>query len=334
MEAASKVVPHRPSPMPTDIHIVASCTDRKRVPAPPELRLREIRAPDIRTRARRWWDNLQAHSHSTTQAQDLYAGDHWRIVLELPALADRAHLRPHLWVASAGYGLIPADAAIRPYSATFSRGHADSVVLGSTDQGAAAAHRQWWQALSEEVEPASSRPRSISRLAKKNPHARFLVVASPAYVAALEDDLRQAADVLRHPEQLIIVSTPSPLATGALAPHWVPSSAHLQEQMGGARLSLHARVARDILQRVQTEAGFLDAPRVQEHYARLIQRSAPPKRYERTPMTDDEVRQFIERALHAEALSCSATLRRLRDSGRACEQQRFKRLFHQLKERT
>jgi hypothetical protein len=320
--------------MPTDIHIVASCTDRKRAPAPPELRLREIRAPDIRTRARRWWDHLRTHSHSTIQAQDLYAGDHWRVVLELPALADRAHLRPHLWVASAGYGLVPANAAVRPYSATFSRGHADSVVLGSTDQGTAAAHRQWWQALSEESAPASSEPRSISCLVEKTPHARILVVASPAYVAAIEDDLRQAAGILRHPEQLIIVSTPSPLATGALAPHWVPSSAHLQDQMGGARLSLHARVARDILQRAQTEAAFLDAPRVRGYYEQLIQRSAPPRRYERTPMTDDEVRQFIERALHAEALSCSATLRRLRDSGRACEQQRFKRLFHELKERT
>ena len=182
--------------------------------------------------------------------------------------------------------------------------------------------------------PTSSEPRSISRLAEKNPRARLLVVASPAYVAALEDDLRQAAGILHHPEQLIIVSTPSPLATGALAPHWIPSSAHLQAEMGGARLSLHARVARDILLRAQDEVSFLDAPRVREYYEQLIQRSAPPRRYERTPMTDDEVQQFIVRALSTEALSCSATLRRLRDSGRACEQQRFKRIFTELRERT
>ncbi|WP_395849315.1 hypothetical protein [Cystobacter fuscus] len=51
-------------------------------------------------------------------------------------------------------------------------------------------------------------------------------------------------------------------------------------------------------------------------------------------MTDEEVQQFIVRALRTEALSCSAALRRLRDSGRACEQQRFKRLFTELQERT
>ncbi|HYO53858.1 hypothetical protein [Archangium sp.] len=320
--------------MPLDIHIVASCTNRKRAPIPAELRLREIRAPDIRTRARRWWSHLSTHSHSTTHAQDLYAGDHWRVIMGLPSLAARAHLHPHLWVASAGYGLIQSNTAIRPYSATFSRGHSDSIILGVTVQGMAAAHRQWWQALSEESAPASSEPRSINRLPEKNPHACILVVASSAYVAALEDDLRQAAGVLHRPERLIIISTPSPLANGALAPHWIPSSANLQAQIGGARLSLHARVARDILQRAQTEAGFLDAPRVREYYERLTQRSAPPKRFERTPMTDERVREFIVRALHTEALSCSATLRQLRDSGLTCEQQRFKRIFTELQERT
>ena len=322
--------------MPTDIHIVVSCTDRKRVPVPPELRLRAVHALDISTRARRWWDKLRTHSHSTTHAQDLYAGDHWRVIMELPALAHQARLHPHLWVASAGYGLIPANTAIRPYSATFSRGHADSVVSDATTKGTTAAHRQWWQALSEVSVPASIEPRSISGLAKRNPHARLLIVASPAYVAALQDDLHHAAGTLHRPEQLIIVSTPSPLSTGPLAGHWVPSSAHLQAQMGGARLSLHARVARDILQRAHAhvDAGFLDAPRLREYYEHLIQRSAPPKRYERTPMTDDEVQQFIVRALRTEALSCSAALRRLRDSGLACEQQRFKRLFTELQERT
>lgn len=320
--------------MPTDIHIVASCTERKRVPVPSELRLREIRAPDTRTRARRWWEQLRTHAHATTPAQELYAGDHWRVIKELPELAARAQLHARLWVASAGYGLISATACVRPYSATFRRGEEDSVSLGDTDRRSVAVHREWWRALSEEGVPASSEPRSISRLAEKEPRARLLVVASPAYVAALEDDLRRAAGVLHRPEQLIIVSTPSPLAAGALATHWIPSSAHLQARMGGARLSLHARVARDILQRAQTDIDFLDTRRLREYYEQLIQRSAPPKRYERTPMTDEEVDQFIVRAQRTKALSCSAALRRLRDDGYACEQQRFKRIFSRRQERT
>jgi hypothetical protein len=146
----------------------------------------------------------------------------------------------------------------------------------------------------------------------------------------MEDDLFLAAQILHRPEHLLIVSTPAPLSNGRLAPHWIPSNAHLQAQFGGARQSLHARVARDILQ----QGRRLDAVELQRYYTQLIQRSAPPERYNRTLMTDDEVRQFIERAQRTEALSCTAALRRLRDSGRACEQQRFKRLFTEMRERT
>jgi hypothetical protein len=316
--------------MPTDLHIVASCTDRKRVPVPRALHLREIHDMEARARARAWWAHLWTQAHETTCAQELYAGDHWRVVQELPALAREARLRPHLWVASAGYGLLPARAAVRPYSATFGRSHADSIARGTPWRRGVEAHRQWWRALSEERLPDSRAPRSLQRLAEENPRARLLVVASPAYVGALEDDLCLAARALARPEQLLIVSAPSTLATGALAPHWVPSSAHLQARMGGARLSLHARVARDLLRRARSQADFLDAPRVQGYYQRLIQRSAPPPRYERAPMTDDEVRRFIVRASRTKALSWSAALRLLRGGGRACEQQRFKRIFTEL----
>lgn len=38
----------------------------------------------------------------------------------LPAIAAKAGLKAHLWVASAGFGLVPADSALHSYSATLS----------------------------------------------------------------------------------------------------------------------------------------------------------------------------------------------------------------------
>jgi hypothetical protein len=188
-------------------------------------------------------------------------------------------------------------------------------------------------ALAREAGPAPGTPRHIRQLAESTPHARILIVASPSYVAALAEDLVHAAQALQKPEHLLIVSTPAPLFRGDLARHQVPSNAHLQKHLGGARQSIHARVARDILQRARDTGTGVDAAQAREYYERLIHRSAPPVRYERTPMTDDEVRQFIARALRTERRSCSSTLRLLRDSGRACEQKRFGRLFHELQER-
>jgi len=316
--------------MPINLHIIASCTERKRGHVPRELHLGMVHDLDLNVRAHRWWSALQTHPHPPCPARDLYAGDHWRVILELPALAAQAHLRPQLWVASAGYGLVHIDAALRPYSATFARRHTDSVASGVLTRSAAFAHQEWWHALSRQPGPAPAAPRSIQLLAESTPHARILVVASPTYVEAMKEDLLLAARTLNRPEHLLIVSTPSPLSKGKLAPHWIPSNAHLQVQLGGARQSLHARVARHILQHGRR----LDALELQRYYAQLIQRSAPPERYNRTPMTDDEVRQFIVRAQRTETLSYTAALRRLRGSGLACEQQRFKRLFTETRERT
>jgi len=322
--------------MRTDLHIIASCTDRKRAPVPLELHLRELREQEPESRVRRWWRNLWEHSHPTQPARDLYAGDHWRVVKELPTLAAEARFHPRLWVASAGYGLIPADAPLRPYSATFARGHADSIVSKADSRPTRDVVRQWWLSLAREPGPAPGEPRLVQDLARASPHARFLVVASPAYIAALEEDLALAARALRHPEHLLVISTPVAASRGVLAPQWVPSNARLQSEFGGALSSLHARIARDVLVRARKEEGEgagMDAPSVQGYYERLIHRSAPQKRFERTQMTDDEVMQFIARESRTERFSWSATLRRLRDSGRACEQQRFRRLFHQFQER-
>ncbi|WP_257462311.1 hypothetical protein [Archangium lipolyticum] len=311
--------------MRTDLHIIASCTKRKRAPVPPELRLRELRETTPDARARRWWSRLHEHPHPPLPAESLYAGEHWRVVLELPSLARQARLRPRLWVASAGYGLIPSDAPIRPYSATFSRDDEDSV---------GALSRQWWMALAREAGPAPGEPRLLHHLARASPDARILVVASPSYIGALEEDLALAARALHRPEHLLVISAPGPTSRGVLAPHWVPSSARLQAAMGGTRNALSVRIAKDLLRRAHREdVTDLDAARVQGYYGRLIHRSAPPPRLQRTPMTDDEVRRFIAREMRTEQRTWSAMLRRLRDSGLACEQQRFRRLFHELQER-
>lgn len=322
-----------PPVMRTVLHIIASCTDRKRAPVPPELHLRALHEKEPERRARHWWRNLREHPHPTQPARELYAGDHWRVVEELPTLAAQARFQPRLWVVSAGYGLIPADAPIRPYSATFARGHEDSVVARTDARRPHAVLRQWWGALAREPGPTPGEPRLLQELARSAPHARLLVVASPAYIAAFEEDLTLAASALHRPEHLLIISTPVAASRRQLAPHWVPSSARLQTKLGGALSSLHARIARDLLVRARSEGSGMDAASVQDYYGRLIHRSAPRARFERTPMTDDEVLQFIARESRTEKPSCSALLRRLRDGGHACKQERFRRLFHQFQER-
>jgi hypothetical protein len=79
----------------------------------------------------------------------------------------------------------------------------------------------------------------------------------------------------------------------------------------------------------------LRAPELQEHFRRLMDRQPDIPKYERVPMTDEEVRSYIKNAMNKEdRLSHTGLLRKLRSENRACEQKRFRNLFKELTEPT
>jgi len=60
-----------------------------------------------------------------------------------------------------------------------------------------------------------------------------------------------------------------------------------------------------------------------------MQPQAP--QYSRIPTTDDEVRRYIRDELKRHpSMKHTSLLRQFRDSGRACEQGRFRRLFYEV----
>ena len=117
---------------PPRVALVVACSQRKRTRPPSELRLSSIdAAPD--ERAVQWSRRIHEVEAAQHRAQDLYVGDHWRAACEAYRLAQQYSSRAELWVVSAGYGLIPSSKTIKPYSATFATGSADSVWRGPAD---------------------------------------------------------------------------------------------------------------------------------------------------------------------------------------------------------
>src|SRR5262249_50156238 len=103
------------------VRIIVTCTNRKRVPVASSMRLREVDAADIQTRAKRWIEALRTSSQSVHLPAQIYSGDHWYVATTLPDTARARGLDADLWICSAGYGLIGEDAPIKAYSATFTR---------------------------------------------------------------------------------------------------------------------------------------------------------------------------------------------------------------------
>jgi hypothetical protein len=264
------------------------------------------------------------HRSKTLAAIDLYAGGHWSVMRCLPDVARARGFRPALWVISAGYGLVPSSASLHAYSATFGPGHEDSV----SRHGSADDRQAWWGELSRFKGPERKAPRSITALVDQDPGCSVLVIASAYYVGAIEADLVNAAARLVERERLIIITTPGKMTQGPLGQHVIAAPAQWQPILGGARTSLHARLAAKILDEA---AHGLSVETVRARLERVLERSPAVAQDGRQKITDDDVRNFIRQGLARDPRGGrSKLLRALRDSGRACEQSRFSRLFFEV----
>ena len=119
--------------------IVVRCTNRKSEAVAPELRLRDVAAGRLDGRFADWSRRLATSAAGPVEAQKLYQGRYWSRVRSVVQKAANSGFAVELWICSAGYGLIPGHAAVKPYSATFSSGKLDSIGPGAA---------QWWQELS------------------------------------------------------------------------------------------------------------------------------------------------------------------------------------------
>lgn len=313
----------------TSAHIVVTCTKRKRLPAPARLRLGSVRKGTPADVARRWTEHLEQATTPKVRVASLYAGDHWQIAAGLPAAAASCGVKAQLWVLSAGYGLIAGSAHVAPYSATFSVGHPDEVLRRFNDPDTSAV-RDWWASLSQWPGPQAGDPRTLTDLVVRSPHTPIVVIASPKYLAAIQDDLLKARTALADPATLIVVSAGA-RGRGPLAESMVECSARLQASLGGALMSLNVRVARSIIEKGPkypwTVAGFqrlLETLPMDESTGRSPTREA---------VRDEDVRTFVRKALRANPGARHTTLlREYREAGYACEQKRFGRLFKEVEQ--
>src|SRR5205823_5934586 len=109
----------------------------------------------------------------------------------------------------------------------------------------------------------------------------------------------------------------------------VPCDARLQGYLGGARSSLNVRLVRYAIKKAKGERPRLSCLRTL--FYRLLRRQPELRTYGRRPLTDQEVQDYIQKALLREPTARpTPLLRRLRDSGLACEHGRFSVLFREV----
>ena len=307
------------------VHTFVACTSRKRYRPAPGLQLRDLDGPVVR-RAAEWTNRLES-ARCAVAPLDLYTGNSWYVARDLRSTLE---IDSRLWALSAGFGLLRADDDIAPYGATLAGGHADSVVRRTDPDCASRVTRTWWGALCDWRGPSSqtSSHREIASVAAKHPADLFLICAGRAYVDAMADDLARAANHLAAPERLIIFGS-GECPDGRLGRSWVRVQSRVRLTVGGALNSLFIRIARYAL--VEGDSSPADACGMQAMVDRLAASVERPTAIRRNKSSDEQIANWIAGELQSgERIVKSAALRKLRQGGRACEQNRFGRLFDEV----
>lgn len=299
------------------VHVVASCTGRKRATVPAKLHFRDV--PEGKDRVSVWLQRLDQDPSPSHPARDLYGGEHWQLVLALEADLSAKDRDVNLWVASAGYGLVSAEASLKAYSATFASRESDGIPWESA--------AVWWYALCAGHDQA----KTLQDLATEAD--TMIVIASAKYLRAMLPDLRLAREALSDPQQLIVFSGSrmAELASSQIVVDGRVQVALQHEttrQLRGTKQGLAARTARHLL--TQADVWPPSASALQNAYARLVSDHRPPKSPDRERHGDDDVRIFIEQQLADDPkIGWTKLLRSWRASGHACEQKRFRGLFQE-----
>lgn len=281
--------------------VVVTCTDRKSLPVQPELFLRSVPL-DMVDRAEEWTRRLD-QGHPRKRLRELYQGEAWSLLSRLEDAARAVGFEPHPYVASAGLGLRPLTAEAPAYGATFSVRQLDSVG-GSVDQ-----QRAWWDHL-------NAWNGSEGRLPDSD---YYLFVLSRSYADVMAPIVTEAAS---RGETLVVGGSP------AIAPAYrLPADAGLRRVLGGTRGALNIRMAIAWLNRLT--GGRLNSEQDRTAWSQWAGDVGQTERYDRSPLTDREVRQAIS-VIRAQEPKISKTraLQVLRRSGYACEQKRFERVVH------
>jgi hypothetical protein len=275
-------------------------------------------------RFKEWRRRLDGERADRVKAIELYSGNAWSVVRRLHDDPESGS-RIRLWIVSAGQGLLSPETLVVPYAATFSRGHADSVLPEASGQEQA---REWWHALVKWRRGKGQKLASIVDVACAFPADPLIVAASEEYLSALHTDLEAARMCLSRRGGMVIISSGA-RKTGTLARNFLPCDSRFEHTFGRGRMALNVKILSSVV------AGFsaseISIGKLRGHYRELLN-GLPEAPYPmRVRLSDDDVRKFIRRQLRTQPTAGhTRLLRSLRDSGLACEQERFRELYHKV----
>ena len=309
------------------LHIVLSCTARKRASEHRYPRLRHVGQAPVSDRVEQW-ASLVSKAPRRYVAADLYAGEYWQTGMKLACRAASVG-EMSVSVVSAGLGLIGIHEEVPMYGATLAAHHPDSVLATSDPVTPSHVRRQWWAELTRAAILRRHGPQRLVDLKAPGPDTGVMVCLGRSYLDAIATDLLALVERLGDPRRLMVFASGGPLA--GLEECWVAVSGSLRLTLGGSLSSTNLRAAMAVLGELGTMPANADKAR--SVVATLTASAGELPSFDRRRQSNDAILDWIlDHLVAVPNASKTAALRRFRDEGKACEQARFGRLFDHARE--
>ena len=297
------------------LNIVVNCTNRKAVMPEHGLCLMNYKAVGFDQVHKSWTENRTSNNNQLP-AFDMYQGEYWSVVR---SLGEISNLR--IFVFSAGLGIFDIKTEIPSYAATFTKGNPDSVSEIDSSISAFDANYKWFIMNSKEYRDNNGH----LNYTKIFGNAPTIFCLSSSYLQVLSNDLGRFDESTR--KRIMIVGSKF---KGMEGYEYIDTPGKLRLTLGGTLSTVSVRTLSYMLSLVDTDSEPDSLFKSLNDLASAIKsKSEELPKFNRITMQDSEVLNFISTELSIDS-TCSAStlLRKLRDSGFACEQSRFKKLFH------
>jgi hypothetical protein len=300
--------------------VVTNCTARKRRSAGAPLSLQGLVAPTLAGFADKWFHRITA-APGCNPAIELYVGRGFVEALKVTRL-----LGAELFVVSAGLGLVPASERIPSYDVTVAPGRTS---LSSILRAYAASPCVWWGELAR----ARGQRNPVAELVESRRETTVLIALSAGYVEFIADDLA-SVDASQIDRLRIFTSPPGRMhVAAALQRAVLPYDARLEATaFAGTNADFPQRAMRHYVEHLRAATLPSDHARRVVHGA--LKHLQVPALPERERKSDEEVTLLISEQWDRFSGNSARLLRYLRDEAKvACEQSRFRTLWHSVRER-
>jgi len=299
------------------INIISSCTNSKKKIASEAFKIASFKTDmQLESVIDIWNKNIEKETTRVYEATKLYKGGAWKATLDTNTMLSKK-FNTSLYVASAGYGLIHSKTKICPYDSTFASSTANSITkfIVNADKNA---NVQWWNMINK------------FKLSSFQKGSYFFIVLPHEYLSAAQDTIK-----------LLIENFDKNVFIFIANKHPIPLFMKNNIVRFDSRFnSFQTGVLSNMLQRavlwLSTEIIKNEIPLCHQELQKHIE--IKMKNFEafnmpvRLKLTEEEIRIKIKSMiLEDKTLSATKGLKNFRNSGYACEQKRFGKIFKEVK---